>query len=188
MCSVRTVRSCSLTLPSYRRIEPISFRLSAGKCVLIGGLACVELVGDSKPFLFTFFVANEIKLHPTDSSKANDVLTKHVGTMLTPPLPPGPQRLEQLGELESHEIDIEGDSWKQASADIALTGLGWISVTGPGVAHVKISVPEGTGVSVRPPLMPFDVWETASRYTGGRSIRKSRKTRRGKRKGGVGRK
>lgn len=154
---------------------------------MIGGLARVELVGDSRPFLFTFFVANAIKLHPTDTLKAEEVLRKHSGTMLTPPLLSGQDRLEQLGPMELHEISIKGEGWKKASADIALSGLGWISVTGPGVAQVRISVPAGTAVSVRPPLMPFDVWEAASRYTGGRAIRKSRKTSSGKRNGGVGR-
>jgi hypothetical protein len=155
--------------------------------VLVGGLARIEVVGDSKPFLFTFFVANEIKLHPTDTSRADEFLVKHAGGLLTPPLSPGPERIAEIGEFESHVVEIDGAGWKEAAADITLTGLGWVSVTGAGIARVKISVPKGIGVSIRPPLMPFDVWEVAAKYTGGKAVRKSSKSKTGKRRGGVGR-
>jgi hypothetical protein len=153
----------------------------------VGGLAKVEVIGDSKPFLLTFFVANEIKLHPTDSSRADEFTAKNVGGMLTPPLAPGPERMEQIGAFDSHVVEIEGSGWKEAAADITLTGLGWVAVTGAGRVQIRISVPKGIGVSVRPPLMPFDVWEVAAKYTGGRAVRKTPKTKSGKRRKGVGR-
>ncbi|CAJ1909641.1 unnamed protein product [Cylindrotheca closterium] len=171
-----------------KQVEPITFRVSSGKCVLVGGLAKIEVIGDTKPFLFTFFVANEIKLHPTSSDRSEEFIKKHAGTMLTPPFEPGEERMEQLGEFESHIFDIEGSGWKEAAADITLTGLGWVAVTGAGTAKIKLSVPKGIGVSVRPPLMPFDVWEVASKYTGGRATRKiGKKSKSGKRRKGVGR-
>ena len=175
-----------IVVPS-KRVEPITFRIESGKCVLVGGLAKIELIGDSKPFLFTFFVANSIKLHPTSSDKASDFIKKHAGEMLTPPLPPGPERMEEIGEFEEHIIDIQGMGWKEAAADISLTGLGWVAVTGAGTAQVKVSVPKGIAVLVRPPLMPFDVWEVAAKYTGARAVRKSSKSKTGKRRKGVGR-
>lgn len=137
--------------------------------------------------MFTFFVANDIKLHVTDVSKADDYIAKHAGGMLTPPLDPGPERMEQIGEFETHDINIEGTGWKEAAADITLRGLGWVAVTGPGTAKVRVSVPKGIGISVRPPLMPMDVWSVASKYTGGRAIRKGGKTKSGKNRKGVGR-
>jgi hypothetical protein len=169
----------------HRPVEPITFRVSAGKCVLVGGLAKIEVIGDSRPFLFTFFVANDIKLHPTDSARADEFIEKHAGGMLTPPL--GEGRMAQLGEFDSHVVDIEGTGWKEAAADIALTGLGWVAVTGAGSVKVKVSMPKGIGISVRPPLMPFDVWEVAAKYTGSRAVRKSSKSKTGKRRKGVGR-
>ncbi|KAL3811516.1 hypothetical protein ACHAXA_000420 [Cyclostephanos tholiformis] len=170
-----------------KQVEPITFRIAAGKCCLVGGLAKIELIGDCKPFLFTIFVANEIKLHMTDSARADEFTSNHVGKMLTPPLEPGPERLEEIGEFEYHVIDIQGEGWKQAAADITLRGLGWVAVTGAGTAKVRIGVPKGIGVTVRPPLMPFDVWEATAKYTGGRAVRKSGKSRSGKRRAGVGR-
>ena len=178
-------QSYSRTATSYSQVEPITFRIAAGKAVLIGGLAKVELIGDCKPFLFTFFVANAIKLHPTDSSKADDFVEKHVGEILTPPLVA--ERMDALGEFESHEINVEGMGWKEAAADVVIMGLGWVAVTGAGTASVRISVPRGVGVSLRPPLMPFDIWDATAKYTGGRSVRNSTKMRSGKRRKGVGR-
>ena len=151
---------------------------------MVGGLAKIELVGeDTKPFLFTFFVANEIKLHPTYSSKAAELIEKHVGGLLTPPL----EKREESWEWETHDVDIEGSGWKEASADISLCGLGWVAVTGPGIARVRVTVPKGIGVAVRPPLMPFDIWKVASRYTGGRAVRKTPKKKYGAKRKGVGR-
>eukprot|EP00551_Chaetoceros_affinis_P008397 CAMPEP_0203672146 /NCGR_PEP_ID=MMETSP0090-20130426/7735_1 /ASSEMBLY_ACC=CAM_ASM_001088 /TAXON_ID=426623 /ORGANISM="Chaetoceros affinis, Strain CCMP159" /LENGTH=725 /DNA_ID=CAMNT_0050537399 /DNA_START=586 /DNA_END=2763 /DNA_ORIENTATION=+ len=170
-----------------KQVEPITFRVASGKAVLVGGLAKIEVIGDSKPFLFTFFVSNDVKLHPTDSSKADEFIAKHAGKILSPPLEPGPERMEQIGEFEYHDIEIEGDGWKEAAADISLRGLGWVAVTGPGTARVRVGVPKGIGFSVRPPLMPFDIWEATAKYTGGRAVRKSTKTKAGKRNKGVGR-
>ena len=137
--------------------------------------------------MFTFFVSNDVKLHPTSSSKADEYTKKHSGNLLTPPLEPGPERIAAIGEFEHHDVEIDGAGWKEAAADITLRGLGWVSVTGAGTAKVRISVPKGIGLSVRPPLMPFDVWEATAKYTGGRAVRKSTKTKAGKRNKGVGR-
>jgi len=177
---------CSLSNVVFSNVEPVTFRLAAGKAVLIGGLARIELIGDSRPFLFTFFVANGIKLHMTDSSKVDEFIQKHIGTILVPPLG-GLDRLEQFGGLDSHVIDVEGTGWKEAAADITLTGLGWVAVTGAGMATVKVSVPKGVTVSLRPPLMPFDIWESTAKYTGSRAVRKTTKTKYGKKRKGVGR-
>lgn len=183
------------TYPLYRSVEPVTFRLDPGKCVQVGGLARVELKETSKPFLFTFFISNEVKLHVTDTNKVHDLLSKHLGDMLSPPLlnststsdNPIQERLDQLGEFEDHDLEIKGQGWKEAAADIALRGLGWVAVTGPGTAHVRISVPKGIGLSVRPPLMPFDIWRTTAKYTGSRAVRKGGKMMSGKARKGVGR-
>ena len=70
---------------------------------------------------------------------------------------------------------MEGDAWKKASADIVIAGLGWISITGPGVCRVKVSVPEGTSVGLRTPLLPFEASHTTAKFTGGRIQKRSKK-------------
>ena len=171
-----------------KQVEPLTLRVENGKCVLVGGLARVALVGDSRPFFFTFFVSNDIKIHKTDLSKAEEVRRKHAGGILTPPLPPVPERTDEIGDFEHHDLEIKGSGWKEAGADIALTGLGWVAVTGAGIAKVQISVPKGIAVTVRPPLMPFDLRDSTARYTGSRSVRSTGRKRRGRGISGVGRK
>lgn len=46
----------------------MTFRLGEGKVVLLGGLARVEVV-TGRPFLLTFFVSNDVRLHPTDTRR-----------------------------------------------------------------------------------------------------------------------
>jgi len=184
MTSILTPAELKMVVPK-KQVEPVTFRISSGKCVLVGGLAKIEVIGDSKPFFFSFFVANDIKLHPTDSDRAEDFVAKHAGGILTPPL--DPSRMEEIGEFETHDLEIDGCGWKEASADITLRGLGWVSVTGSGTVKVRVSVPKGIGLSVRPPLMPFDIWESTAKYTGGRAVRKSSLSKSGKRRKGVGR-
>ena len=62
---------------------------------------------DSKPFLFTFFVSNEIKIQLTNSTRADEFTAKHAGKMLTPPLEPGPELIEEIGEFEYHYYIVE---------------------------------------------------------------------------------
>jgi hypothetical protein len=155
-------------------VRPVTLRVATGKCVLIGGLAKVEVKEDSKPFLLTFYVSNDITLHLTDSSKADEFIEKHVGESLSPPLSPGMERMKEIGEWDSHDLEINGNGWKEAAADISIRGLGWVAVTGAGNAGIRVSVPRKIGVSVRPPLMPYDIWDSAASFTGSRAVIKSK--------------
>jgi len=188
LTQILTPEELKMTVPK-KPIEPITFRVATGKSVLIGGLAEISVVGeDTKPFLLTFYISNDIKLHPTSTDRADAFRQTHAGTtMLSPPLPPGPERLNDIGPFEYHEFDVRGRGWKEAGADVALRGLGWVAVTGSGTARIRVGVPKGVGVSVRPPLMPFDMWESASKYTGGKATRRAGKSRFGKKRSGVGR-
>lgn len=56
-----------------------------------------------------------------------------------------------------------------------MAGLGWVAVSGPGVARVRVTVPEGTAVGIRPSLMPFEANTTTASFTGGKFGRKTAK-------------
>ena len=84
-------------------INAVTLRIESGKCILIGGLAKIELL-DSRPFFLTFFVSNEIKLHPTDSLKADEFLQKHIGTLVFPPS--SMERLQELSPFESKYFSV----------------------------------------------------------------------------------
>lgn len=49
-------------------MDHVTFRVGEGKVVLMGGLARVEVM-KGRPFLLTFFVSNDVRLHPTDTKR-----------------------------------------------------------------------------------------------------------------------
>jgi hypothetical protein len=57
-----------------------------------------------------------------------------------------------------------------------LPGLGWVSVTGSGVIKVSVSAPEGTEVTLRPSLLPFEAKQSTAKFTGGRIEKRSGKS------------
>ena len=153
-------------------IVPVTLRMTEGKCVLLGGLAIVELA-EGRPFFLTFYTSREVKLHPTDASNAQEFLKKHAGTLVSPPS--SYERLTEIGPFIEHTVTVEGEGWRKSPQDIVIAGLGWVSVTGVGSATIKVTVPEGTVVATRPALLPFEASHSTVSFTGGRILKKSRK-------------
>ncbi|KAG5175010.1 P-loop containing nucleoside triphosphate hydrolase protein [Tribonema minus] len=157
-----------------KAVEHVTLRLTEGKAVLVGGLARIELVS-GKPFLFTFFVSNEVKLHMTDAARVDEFIDKHMGSKLLFP-PFSKERYQELGPMVSSEFTVVGEGWRRAGPDIVLSGLGWISVTGAGECAVKVTAPKDILVLTRDPLMPFEAWDTTSTFTGTRTVKRGKKT------------
>ena len=67
----------------------------------------------------------------------------------------------------------------QASTDIAIAGLGWISITGAGRCRVAVTAPNGVTVQAREALLPFEASVTHARFTGGRIEQTGRLDKRG---------
>lgn len=156
-----------------KRINHVTLRLGEGKSVLLGGLARLDFV-TGRPFLFTFYVSNDVKLHLTGTDRADEFLDKHLGSELIFP-PFSKDRLGELGEWTPREFNITGGGWKTSATDIVISGLGWISVTGALDCTVRVMVPEHVGVRLRDPLMPYETWDTTARWTGLRAIKTSKK-------------
>jgi hypothetical protein len=104
----------------------------------------------------------------------NEFLKKHVGTSLLNP-PSSPERRDELGPYESYEYDINGKTWRYSDSDFVLAGLGWVSITGTGKCRVRITVPKGTNVDLRPSLLPYEHYTSSAVFSGGRIIKKSKK-------------
>jgi len=159
-----------------RRGQPVSLRLEEGRSLLLGGLARLDLVA-GRPFLFTAYLSDAVTLHPTATAKAAEVRRKHVGGVLTPPA--SLERLEALGELEEHELRVEGRGWGEAAVDVVFPGLGWIAVTGAGECSVRVALPRGVRPITREPLLPEESWrKTAAKFTGAKLVNARGQTRR----------
>lgn len=151
-----------------KRGQHVSLRIGEGQSILLGGIAQIHMRA-GRPFLFTLYLANAVAVHPTKTEKVPQVLEKHVGGMLTPP--GSAERLEALGELEEHQVNIEGRGWNEVAIDLVLPGLGWVAVTGVGTCTVGVSLPKPVRVVTREPLLPEENWKkTASKFTGSKLV------------------
>ncbi|CAN8077233.1 unnamed protein product [Agarophyton chilense] len=153
-------------LPS-KTIERVSFRLGEGKALYIGGMARIEVVS-GRPFFFTSFFSPEVKVHPGKAEGAIEFTEKHVGEFLKPPS--SLEAYEDLGEWTTKSFTAKGEGWKRSCADIVLSGLGWVALTGAGDLNVRICVPRGVGVFTRESLMPFETQKGVSSYTGATAV------------------
>lgn len=161
-------------------IMPVTFRIQQNKAILIGGLAQVELVESALgAFYMTFFISNEIKLHPTnaDIDHIASFINRHLGSSNNNILnvPSTLERREQLGPYVTHDFNIIGNSWNESSCDIVIAGLGWVAITGPGSAIIRITAPQGIKVSQRAALLPFEAHSSTVKFSGGRILKKSKK-------------
>ncbi|GJQ10787.1 hypothetical protein GpartN1_g2578.t1 [Galdieria partita] len=168
-----TSEEIKMVLPK-KRVRVVSFRLREGKCIHFGGLARIEMI-QGKPFFFTVFMSNEVKVHPSTTEKAEELLETHVGGLLQPPT--SWRRYKELGTFKAKEFELDGVGWTQSSHDIVISGLGWIAVTGCGKLKVRVVAPKGVGVFLREPIAPFEVLKGVSKYTGYKAFAGKRETR-----------
>lgn len=64
------------------------------------------------------------------------------------------QALGLSSPLAPLDVPVQGDSWKRSSVDVAIAGLGWVSVALCGTARLRVWVPRGVAVTVREALVP----------------------------------
>ena len=64
---------------------------------------------------------------------------QNVGGLLAPPC----NVEHSMGPLTPRRVPIEGDSWRESSADIAVAGLGWLGIGVKGRAAFHVWTPEG---------------------------------------------
>ena len=136
-----------------KRAQHVTLRVAEGKSVLLGGIARLHME-EGRPFLFTFYLANDVSIHPTSTAKVEDVLEKHAGGMLSPPA--SYERLQELGEFGATKFEISGRGWDEAACDIVLPGLGWVAVTGSGRCAISVELPEPVRALRREPLIPSE--------------------------------
>ncbi|KAG8465781.1 hypothetical protein KFE25_005351 [Diacronema lutheri] len=184
LATLLTPQEVSLLLPRAP-VKPAQLSLGRGKCLLLGGLARVDVLesGFAQAVVLAAHVAPALTLHPTSLERADAVRAQHCGAMLTPPLG-GAERLRALGDLETTDIEVEGVGFRRAAADIAIGGIGWLAVVGDGLIRLRVHAPKGVRVVPREPLNPnIDGTRGNARFTGTRVVA-PREKRRG---GGAGR-
>ena len=118
------------------------FQLNPEQTLFIGGLARFDFISGVRSS-FMIHVSNDLQIHRTKLSNADELYRKHLGVMLSPP---SAASLENMPALVRHEFSI-----KNSKTDIVISGLGWITIQKPGV--VAVHAPKGVDVVLRPSLI-----------------------------------
>lgn len=124
-----------------KEIKPKVYQLNAEQTLFLGGLARFDFIqGERSSFIA--YVSNDISIHRTKLITADAFYQKHVGGLLQPPRP---DEVNGFPELVRFEFSIK------EKTDIVFAGLGWITVTEPGI--VAGWAPKGVDVIRRKALI-----------------------------------
>lgn len=124
-----------------KEIKPKVYQLNAEQTLFLGGLARFDYVQGAKSS-FIAYVSNDLNLHRTKTATADAFYEKHVGGLLQPPRA---DEVAEFPELVRFEFSVK------EKTDIVFAGLGWITVTEPGV--VAGWAPKGVDVLRRKSLI-----------------------------------
>ncbi|MBD9924855.1 ribosome biogenesis GTPase YqeH [Enterococcus faecalis] len=124
-----------------KEIKPKVYQLNAEQTLFLGGLARFDYVQGAKSS-FIAYVSNDLNLHRTKTATADAFYEKHVGGLLQPP---------RAGEVAEFPELVRFEFSVKEKTDIVFAGLGWITVTEPGV--VAGWAPKGVDVLRRKALI-----------------------------------
>src|SRR5699024_7068929 len=103
-----------------KEIKPRVYQLNSEQTLFIGGLARIDfLKGERQSFICYF--ANDLTIHRTKLSNADDLYNNHLGKLLSPP---SESSLKSLGKLQSQSYKVPNKK-----VDFVFPGLGWITIS-----------------------------------------------------------
>ena len=140
-------RVCSKSLKDILpndRLRPKAFQLTPEQTLFLGGLARIDFIkGD--PQSLVVYAANQLKVHRTKLSRADQLYVDHVGELLTPPCDTCANDLQPL--LPRQFRFTRGQPF-----DFVISGLGFIRFGGF-ETQLIVHVPKGVEVTIRPSLL-----------------------------------
>ncbi|MEY8441291.1 ribosome biogenesis GTPase YqeH [Lactobacillaceae bacterium 24-114] len=120
-----------------KEIKPRTYQLNSGQTIFMGGVARFDYLKGDRAGVVAYF-DNNLTLHRTKLSNADNFYEKHNGELLTPPTS---DELAEFPPLERQEFRLTEKS------DVVFEGLGWITV--PANTLVAAWVPKGVSSLVR---------------------------------------
>jgi ribosome biogenesis GTPase A len=135
--------------------QGINYIKTLGKSLLLKPFIRLDLVKSTQPILITLFT--KMIPHFVKTEKLNDDTNAIDRSISLKSLP--------------HTIKLHGDHPSHATADIAFSSMGWISVTGEfDRAELRVWVPTNAGenaIDVRsPPLLPYEYKGSIRKFYG----------------------
>jgi len=122
-----------------REIKPRVYQLGSDQTLFLGGLIRFDIIS-SYDNSYICYLSNELKIHRTSLSNADDLYKKHKGKLLSPP---DEETMVNFPQMKESTFKITKDY-----TDLVIPGLGWITIKN-GPATVRVHYPEGTSVSLR---------------------------------------
>ncbi|KAL7107350.1 hypothetical protein ACP275_06G048500 [Erythranthe tilingii] len=137
-----------------------------GFSIFWGGLVRIDIIKVLPQTRLTFYGPKALPLHVVPTEKADEFYQKEVGILLTPPT--GKHKEDNWTGLEvKRELQLKYDNVKSPACDVAISGLGWISVEPfnlslksselseveeGGEIDLIVHVPKPVEIFLRPPL------------------------------------
>ncbi|XP_003933641.3 nitric oxide-associated protein 1 [Saimiri boliviensis] len=154
-----TDKEVNIVLPT-QSIVPRTFVLKPGMVLFLGAIGRIDFLKGNQSAWFTVVASNFLPVHITSLDRADALYEKHAGhTLLQVPMG-GKERMAGFPSLVAEDITLKGGLGEsEAVADIKFSSAGWVAVT-PNVKdrlHLRAYTPEGTVLTVRPPLLPYIV-------------------------------
>ncbi|XP_070252181.1 nitric oxide-associated protein 1 [Myotis yumanensis] len=154
-----TEKEVNIVLPTHS-IIPRTFVLKPGMVLFLGALGRIDFLQGSLSAWFTVVASNFLPVHITSLEKADTIYQKHAGDILLKVPMGGKERMAEFPPLVAEDITLEEGLGKpEAVADIKFSSAGWVAVTPQfkDRLHLRGYTPQGTVLTVRPPLLPHIV-------------------------------
>ncbi|KAL0298389.1 UNVERIFIED_CONTAM: putative nitric oxide synthase [Sesamum radiatum] len=147
-------------------VDQIKSNGLVGFSIFWGGLVRIDVIKVLPETRLTFYGPKALQIHMVPTEEADKFYEKEVGIILTPPT--GKQKTETWMGLETkRELQLKYDDIDRPACDVAISGLGWISVEpfsqslrssetsaveAGGEISLVVHVPKPVEMFVRPPL------------------------------------
>lgn len=136
MAHVLPARDLKLVAPQ-KELKPKTYQLNPDQTIFLGGIGRFDYLQGPKIGVVAYF-DNNLNLHRTKLSNADNFYNKHLGDLLTPP---SSDEINQIPPLRRFEFSTNEKS------DLVFEGLGWIAI--PAGVTVAGWAPKGVSVLLR---------------------------------------
>ena len=110
------------------RVKPKTFQINPGQTLFIQGFVKIDFIeGERSSFVTNF--SNNVLIHRTKLENSNEFYEKHKDDIL---LFPTKSEREKLGNFVTKKVKFNKDN----KIDIAISGLGFVTVFGTGYLEV----------------------------------------------------
>ncbi|KAF8380512.1 hypothetical protein HHK36_027999 [Tetracentron sinense] len=98
-----------------------------GFTIFWGGLVRIDVLKVLLSTRLTFYGPKSLQIHMVPTTEADEFYQKELGVLLTPPT--GKQRADNwVGLQAERQLQIKFEDQKRPACDVAISGLGWITV------------------------------------------------------------